>query len=213
MENLELTAFDALIKQISRLPLWVKQVVYTRIRQELELALSPSTLQAFSPEHTLQLWVPEINRRGIEDMEKADQRPPGPVLRLLHQVRRRKSVIDITVLNEWSLAQCADALAQALTLNLLEAPQSTVISGTIDYLAGRIRLGEYLVKIDRLTVDQLDQALRTQRTIEEAMGERLGIANVLINLGYIKKEDSESILFLKQESRKPFQIPRSPSSS
>ena len=37
------------------------------------------------------------------------------------------------------------------------------------------------------------------------MGEQTGIADVLINLGYIKREDSEAILFLKEESRKPFQ--------
>lgn len=206
MENFELTAFDELMRQINHLPLWVKQVIYAQIRQELEMTLSPSTLQAFSPEHTLQLWVPEVNRRGILEMEKAAQRPSLPILKLLHRVQQKRNVIGITILNGWSLAQCAAALAQALTLNLLEVPPSTVISGTIDYLAGRIRLGEYLVKINRLTIDQLDQALRTQRAIEEAMGERVGIANVLINLGYIKKEDSESILFLKAESRKSFEI-------
>lgn len=206
MDNSQSTAFDVLMKQLSTLPLWVKQVIYAQLQRELEISLSYTTLQTFTPEHTLQLWVPELNRHGVLEMEKHDQRPPAPVLKLLHWVRHHKNIITITIMNQWSLGECSDALAQAIDLRLIEPPVSMAVAGTIDYMAGRIRLGEYLVKISRLNIDQLDQALRTQRAIQEAMGERVGIANVLINLGYIKKEDSESILFLKEESRKAFHI-------
>ena len=61
-------------------------------------------------------------------------------------------------------------------------------------LAGRTRLGEYLVKINRLSIEQLDQALRTQRYIEESMGERTGIANVLINLPMVGDERYTGIM-------------------
>ena len=53
----------------------------------------------------------------------------------------------------------------------------------------------------RISVEQLDQALRTQQYIEESMHEHTGIANILINLGYITRQDTEGILFLKEESR------------
>jgi hypothetical protein len=196
------TAFDILMHQLNRLPLWVKQVIAAYLRRELETVLSRTTLESFGPEHTLQLWVPEITPGGTHEMEHNANNLNASVLRVLHMAKQHKSVINIAIMNQWSLEQCCKMLGMALEQNWLHPPKSSVIAGTIEYLAGRTRLGEYLVKINRLTIDQLDQALRTQKAIQEALGEKTGIANVLINLGYIKKEDSESILFLKEESRK-----------
>lgn len=204
MGSLPPTAFDTMMRQLSSLPLWVKQVIYAQFRHELEATLSKATLEAFGPEHTLQLWIPEITRQGIQELEKPSGMVEQGILRLLHLTRFKKNVLSITIINNWSLEQAAIFLLQAVEKELITASRSMIIIGTIDYLAGKTRLGEYLVKINRLTIEQLDQALRTQRAIEEAMGERTGIANVLINLGYIKKEDSEAILFLKEESKKPF---------
>lgn len=204
MTALPPTAFDNLMQQLSGLPLWVKQVIYTQLRHELEATLSKPTLEAFGPEHTLQLWIPEITRQGLGELEKPSGHVPQSILKILHLSRFKKNVLSITILNNWTLEQTAIFLLEAIAKELLSPPRSMVISGTIDYLAGRTRLGEYLVKINRVNIQQLDQALRTQQAIAEAMGERTGIANVLINLGYIKKEDSEAILFLKEESKKPF---------
>jgi hypothetical protein len=204
MSNLPPTAFDTLMQQLSALPLWVKQVIFTQLRQELELSLSKATLEAFGPEHTLQLWTPEITRQGIQEIEKPTGLLEQGMLKLLHLSRFHKNVLSITIMNNWSLEQASIFLLKAMEKELIAPARSKVILGTVDYLASRTRLGEYLVQIKRLTIEQLDQALRTQRAIEEAMGEHTGIANVLINLGYIKKEDSEAILFLKEESKKPF---------
>jgi hypothetical protein len=198
------TAFDNLMQQLSTLPLWVKQVIYAQLRQELEASLSKATLATFGPEHTLQLWAPEITRQGLQEIEKPTGMLGQGMLKLLHLSRFHKNVLSITIMNNWSLEQASIYLLEALEKELISPARSKVILGTIDYLANRTRLGEYLVQINRLTIEQLDQALRTQRAIAEAMGESTGIANVLINLGYIKKEDSEAILFLKEESKKPF---------
>lgn len=198
------TAFDHLIQQLGSFPLWVKQVIYAQMRHDLESSMSKATLDAFSPEHTLQLWVPELTRQGQMELEQPTGQFDAGLLRLLHLIRFRKNVVNITILSNWSLEQSSKYLLHAIFKELLVPPKSAVIMGTLAYLAGKIRLGEYLVKINRLSVQQLDQALRTQKAIEDAMGERTGIANVLINLGYIKREDSEAILFLKEESKKVF---------
>ncbi len=203
--NLPPTAFDTLMQQLGSLPLWVKQVIYAQLRYELEATLSKSTLEAFGPEHTLQLWVPELTRSGQMELDRPSGQHEQGVLRLLHLARYKKNVVNMTILNNWSLEQCAIYLLTAVEKQLVSPSRSTIIMATVEYLANRTRLGEYLVKINRLSIEQLDQALRTQKYIEESMGERTGIANVLINLGYIKKEDSEGILFLKEESRKVFE--------
>lgn len=199
------TAFDHLIRQLGTFPLWMKQVIYAQMRHDLESSMSKATLDAFSPEHTLQLWLPELTRQGQMELEQPSGQFEQGILRLLHLARFKKNVVNITILNNWSLEQSSRYLLHGIDRELIAPPRSAVVMGTIEYLAGKTRLGEYLVKINRLSVEQLDQALRTQKAIQEAMGERTGIANVLINLGYIKREDSEGILFLKEESKKIFQ--------
>ena len=207
MSTLPPTAFETLMTQLSATPLWIKQVIYANLRFDMERAMSKSTLDTFGYDDLLQLMVPEITRVGIRELDQPGGQLSQGMLKLLHLARHRKTVIDITIINNWTLEQCAVYLLDAIQRELVIEPKSGIIKATIDYLAGKTRLGEYLVKINRLTVEQLDQALRTQKYIEESMGERTGIANVLINLGYINREDSEGILFLKEESKKNFQIP------
>lgn len=205
VSSLPPTAFDTLMQQLGDLPLWIKQVIYAQLRSELEIALSKATLDAFGPEHTLQLWVPDLSHSGQHEIERPTGQYDQNILRLLHLIRYKKNVVSITILNNWSLEECAQALGKGIESELIMPPHSVIIGSTIDFILGRIRIGEYLVKIERLTQPQLEQALQTQKAIEEAMGERTGIANVLINLGYIRKEDSEAILFLKEESKRNFQ--------
>jgi hypothetical protein len=205
VNSLSPTAFDQLMQQLGALPLWIKQVIQAQLRTELEITLSKATLDAFGPEHTLQFWQPELSHSGQHELERPSGQYDQNTLRLLYLCRFRKDVVFISILNNWSLEDCAKILSHAIERELIMPPRSAVIGSTIQFILGQIRLGEYLVNIGRLSGDQLEQALHTQRAIEEAMGERTGIANVLINLGYIRKEDSEAILFLKEESRRNFQ--------
>jgi len=203
-QNPVISPVDVLMQQVDLLPFWAKLVLYSTLQQELKGFFSQSTLLSFAPEHTLQLWVPEPNRQVLLDLEKRRETIEGPVQRILKLANYRKNIVSIAVLNQWSLAQCSEVLCKALDKEVIIPPVSATVLATIHYLAGRTRLGEYLLQINRLTLEQLDQALRTQKSIEATMGERVGIANVLINLNYIKKEDSEAILYLKEDSKKHF---------
>lgn len=203
--------FEGMMRMLSALPLWVKQIIYTQLRIDLETTLSKRTLDMFGPDDLLQLLVPELTTVGNKELDHPSGYHSQDLLRFLHLCRQKKTIANIAILNYWTLDHTNNCLLQALNHQLVASPKSGTIKATIDYLAGNTRLGEYLVKINRLTMEQLDQALRTQKYIEESMGDKTGIANVLTNLGYIKKEDSEGILFLKEESMKPFEGFNAPS--
>ncbi len=205
MANIPQTALEQLSQQLTNMPLWIKQVVFTQLRTELENTVTKATLDTFGTDDMLQLWVPEVTRLAVAELEAPSGRFSQGACRLLQAARFKKNTADITILNKWSLEQTSVYLRECIENELVVRPRSGIIIATVDYLSGKTRLGEYLVKINRVTVEQLDQALRTQRYIQESMGQRTGIANVLINLGYINKQDSEGILFLKEESKKPFE--------
>ncbi len=184
--------------------MWGKQVLYALLRQELESSMAKTTMDSFSHEDLLPLYRPQLTHAGTRELDSNTGKVSTGTLKLLKLSQQNKTVIDICMSSAWTLEQCAIYLLEAMDKELALRPNSGIVMGTINYLANRIRLGEYLVKIGRLSVEQLDQALRTQRYIEESLGEKTGIANVLINLGYINKLDSEAILFFKEESKKPF---------
>jgi hypothetical protein len=196
------TTLSRLYTQIDSLPLWVKHVIYVQLTRELETTISRRTLDAFGYGDMLQLFVPLITHAGRRELEQPSDTVPKAVYQLLHMVSREKNVVDTCILNNWNLEDCSRYLLLAIEKELILPPGSNIVMATIEFLAGQSRIGDYLVKIGRLNLRQLDQALRTQRYIEESMGERTGIANVLINLGYINKEDTEGLLMLKQESKK-----------
>lgn len=188
-----------LITDIKELPLWVKQVIYLELQQELIEHFTPESLDGLTSEDTVAFYLPKLTAEGEQvllDMQ-------GDVHTLLLDIKQNYTVLDICLRNEWSLETCCSLLVEALRSDWAEPPNSIKALGTIEYLANRIRLGEYLVKMGRISVEQLDQALRTQQYVKESLQEHTGIANILINLGYITRQDTEGILFLKEESRKP----------
>ncbi|MEB3245685.1 MAG: hypothetical protein VKJ06_06850 [Vampirovibrionales bacterium] len=200
--NIAPFTLPGLMAQIDTLPLWVKQVVYAELRSEMERHFVRKTLETFNKDNLLPLYVPSLTPHGLKNVSSPDPGLSLPMHRLLCLSQQKTTVVNMCITEQWSLAECSKLILEALKQTLLNVPASPIVYATIEYLSGTIRLGNYMVKIGRITVHQLDEALRTQHYISEAMGEKTGIANVLINLGYITKEDAEGILFLKSESQK-----------
>lgn len=196
--------FSEFYQQLMEHPLWVKQVIYAVLKQDLERLISPTTLSTFNVNDTLQLWTPKLLLDGEDALRQAQNKINTDLLKLLYHVYKKRTVMDITITNKWTLEQCCMVIQAAWEKELISQPNSKVIRATVLFLSGKIRIGEYLVQTGRITEAQANQALRTQDYIAQSMDERAGLAEIMINLNYIEKADSESILFLKQESKKQF---------
>ena len=200
------TAFGLLMKQIHHLPLWIKQVIYKELSQDLEQSMAKSSLDAISQADFLQLMVPVVSKQGLQELHAPQDKTPQPLLLLMRQAEDHMNIANCCVMNQWTLEYCCTLLHAGIDCGFIAQPTSKTIWGTIQYLANQIRLGEFLVLTDRLSMQNLEQALKTQQYINDALGEKTGLGDVLINLGHISREDSEGILFLKQESQKVFQL-------
>lgn len=190
-----------LIHDLQELPLWVKQVIYLELQQELMVHFAAESMENLTPNDTVAFYIPKLTADG--ESQVLDQK--NDIGKLLMDARQQYTILDICLRNEWSLEACSVQMMAAIEANYIHPPQSVKAMGTFEYLANRIRLGEYLVKMGRITVEQLEQALRTQQYIKESLQEHTGLANILINLGYITRQDTEGILFLKEECRKSVQ--------
>lgn len=198
------SSFESLLNHLHSLPLWIKQVVYAELKGDLESSAARLTLEFINRDDTLQLYIPQITFLGRKELETKARGLSQNTYKFLEGADAGLRVLDISIRNSWTLEACALELLASMDQELVSPPRSAIINGTAQYLGGRIRLGEYLIKLNKITIDQLDQALRTQKYIEQSIGERTGLAEVLINLGYITQKDTESILFLKEESKKKY---------
>lgn len=200
-----MSSFESLIQHIINLPLWIKQVVYLELKSNLESSAARFTLEFINKDDSLQLYLPQITFLGRKEIETKSRKLANATYKFLEGSDRSQRILDICIENSWTLEACSIQMLICMDQELISPPRSAVINGTAQYIAGRIRLGEYLIKLNKITIDQLDQALRTQKYIEHSIGERTGLAEVLINLGYITQHDTESILFLKEESKKKYE--------
>lgn len=188
-----------LIDSFSELPIWIKQVIYLEITKELKENHLLDTMENMNPEDTIAFFLPKISALGEHQLNSQKD----DIGKLLLGSKNRYTVLDLCIHHKWTLSHACGLVLEAITLDWIYPPNSTKAMGTIEYLANQIRLGEFLVKMGRITDQELDQALRTQHYIKEALQEHTGIANILINLGYITRQDTEGILVLKEESVKP----------
>jgi hypothetical protein len=196
--------FEFIMSQLNTLPLWVKQALYLQFGRELEKAFTLLNIGEQSDEDILQFHIPQVTALGNAAAKQRDGQFSDELILLLKLAQQGKNVMNLCAAAQWSLAQTCQLMMEAIDKQLMLPPQSTKSYGSMAYLSGRIRLGEYLVQIGRITLEQLDEALRAQHYISEVLGEKAKLADILINLGTIKKRECESILFLKEESKKTF---------
>lgn len=191
-------------QKVSELPLWVKQIIYLELKEELELFLTKNTLDLINKENCLQLYIPKLTFIGRKEIETKSKNFPDNIYDFLNFTSQGFNIIEIAVKNNWTLVETSSYFISAINSELLADPDSSCIKGTALYLSGHIRIGEYFIKLGKITIEQLDEALRIQRYLEESTDDGMGLGEVLVNFGFVTKSDVDGILLLKEESKKRY---------
>ncbi|MCS6266202.1 MAG: hypothetical protein H2174_01415 [Vampirovibrio sp.] len=198
------TQLDHLLLSINSLPLWIRQVIYTDLRDALEKEMSAKTIKTLDKQHFLQLWDPILATRGKNEILNPSANVSKDVQQLLKFCKNGLNVANICTELHWTLEKCCILLCDTIATGYIEPSISLTIDATMRYLGNKTRLGEYLVQSQRITEEDMEQALLTQQYITVAMGERTNIGEILVRLELVEQEDVEAILFLKEESSKVF---------
>lgn len=202
MPNTLQNTFKAFIQEIFDLPLWIKQIIYMELKEQFESSAVNCCLDASRKSDCLQLFIPKLTYSGKKELEKKTKSFNENMYLFLEGVFQNTSVVEICIKNNWNLSECSKYFLEAINASLVIPPSSPFIKGTALYLSGQIRLGEYFVKINKITIEQLDEALRKQKMIEEAFGDRPGLAEILVDLKFLTKTDTEAILLIKEDCKK-----------
>lgn len=185
--------FELFMKRVSDMPLYIKQLVYSRLFDEMKNFDCQDVLkdgESFSS------YVPTLTFKGEAELSQKKSGFDGNIYRFLEYLKMGLSISEISVNTFLTLEETAKLFLFCLDENLIEKPENNIFS-TAEYLSGKIRLGEYLVNTKRITDEQLSVAVDKIKT-NKKLGE------ILTDLGYLTSNDIKAILMLKSEAQKRF---------
>lgn len=199
------TQYKVLLNKIIRLPVWVKQALCYELKVDLAEC---SDIKVLDSKETkiIQLFVPRLTAKAhylIKESKLIGSIPlTSNQIAFIHCVKDELNMLEIAHKNKWSLVNCCIVLFELIEKSLIEDFSDSTNINLINYLTGKIRLGEYLVRTGRLTSIQLDQALYSKKCAEK-LGEQVEFTDILVNMGYIKSGEAEGIKQMKNSATLP----------
>jgi len=201
--QIENNMFEAFFNGILSFPMWVKQTMYVKIKENLENELQ-GYIHLVNAQDQFQLYVPTLTYRGKNELKNREHVLGQNYYTFLLGVSNRQNIIEMTLNNFWTLEESSKLFIDCMQKELVHKPDKESLEAIAAYMAGKIRLGEFFKTMGKMDVGQLEQALRIQKEREQKTGEKTKIAAILIEMGIITQEDTKILLMLKEEAKKRF---------
>lgn len=195
--------FHMLMQNILNAPLWVQEVVYLDIKQHLEEVLPNAAVDAKSNE-VYPAYYPEITFKGKQELESHSNGLDFNIYKYLKCALNKQRVIDITLDNFWTLEESSSYLSQCIKMEFIKPPDALILA-SIHYMSGEIRLGEYVKRLNKIDIKELDDVLRKQKQHNEQNPDaQLKIGEIMVDMGFVANKDIDKIIHTKSEAKKRY---------
>ncbi|MBQ4647209.1 MAG: hypothetical protein IJB79_07660 [Candidatus Gastranaerophilales bacterium] len=197
---------DILIENIKNLPMWVKQVITKEIFDDLNKKLEEFNELA-EINDLFQYMCPKVTFKGKQELQEKTLALSDGYYVFLKELIEGNNIFEITIKNNWTLADSAKIFCRLNELEYLLIPDySTNKNVAIAlFIAGKLKTGEFLKRIGKVSAIQLEQAIRYQKELNDE-GRHIKMASILIKLGFITDKGLDSLLLLKDEAKKRLPI-------
>lgn len=190
------------VDKLLEFPLWVKQVIYLRLYQDLAAILSEDFVSV-EAEDIFHLHVPTLTFSGKTEMVERKGGFDPNTYNFLTSINEGLNMIEISMNNYWTMEEVAKYYIFCLDQNYIKAPESIFVPAMAGFMSGKYRTGEYFKRVGRINVDQLEQTIVKQKEYNEK-GTPKKMAEIMISLGFITEKETTSLLQIKEEAKKRF---------
>jgi len=190
------------IDKLLLFPLWVKQIIYLRLHQNLSLCLSEDFIST-REDNLFHLYVPVLSFIGKTELAERKNGLDDNIYNFLTYVADGLNMLEISMNNFWTMEEVAKYFILCLDQNYVKTPESVYIYAMAGFIAGKFRTGEYFKRSGKIDVDQLERAILVQKESVKD-NKPLKIAEIMISLGFVTEKDTTSLLLIKEESKKRF---------
>ncbi len=193
---------DIVLQNMRNLPIWVKQVVTKEIFEDLEKKLADFS-ELSETDSLFQSMLPKVSVKGKQEIVARMLNLSEAFYTFLIDAQEGCDIFEITIKNNWSLADTAKIFIKLFELELviISDNDSDKTVAIAMFIAGKIKTGEFLKRIGKIDALQLEQAIRYQKQLNDE-GRHIKMASILIKLGFITNKGLDSLLLLKEEAKK-----------
>ena len=190
--------------KLKSFPLWIKQTIFLDLSSDLETYLSNEFLDVKEGE-LFHVYRPTLSELGQNELLTRESGYDESIYSFLSSCSKGMSLIEIAIENNLTLEEVAKAFMFCRTSHLFSKEVPNLVSAIAGFIAGKYRTGEYLVRAGKMTIEQLDEVLDKQQEIKDS-GKHVFIAELMVQMGFVKDIDVKSIIFIKEEAGKRFSL-------
>lgn len=207
---MEKNYIDNITEIIFKTPLWVQEVLLIDLKKHLEGRYNGAKASLIERE-IYTAYIPELTFKGKKELETHEHTLEMNIYKCFAGIKEGKRIIDITLNNFWTLEETSSYIAFGIDNEYIKAPDILSITAAVYYIGGKIRLGEYIKRLKKIDIVQLDDVLRKQKQHNESSANetKKRIGECLIEMGYIAKNDIDSIICIKEDAQKRCVLPTS----
>lgn len=193
---------ELFLDKLMGFPLWVKQIIYLRLHQNLTQSLSDDFITT-QENDLFHLYVPTLSFIGKTELAERKGNHDPNMYTFLTNIESGLNMVEISMNNFWTMEEVAKYYVSCLESDFLKPGATNLINSTAGFMSGKLRIGEYFKRIGKINVDQLEQTIVKQKEYTN-QGNPMKMAEVMISMGLITEKDVHSLLILKEESQKRF---------
>ncbi|MEW5820138.1 MAG: hypothetical protein AB1782_08085 [Cyanobacteriota bacterium] len=192
--------FKQMLEDLSSLPPWVKEAMCVFLAEDLKNHIDSNSLKNLTSKDCLFLYVPRLTRIGqtyLENLKYEKEPIDKSIISFIKSVKKQSNMLDIAQDNAWTFKICCYYVIKAWEKNIILPTYSKNIYAMVRFLAGDIGLGDYLVRLGRITREQLNWVISMNKSGMMALDDtdKTNYEDIFVNLGYIATSE---IVQLKQ---------------
>ena len=185
-------------------PLWIKQTIFLNLSNDLTQYLSNEFLNVQEGD-LFHVYKPTLSEHGQNELFTKESKYDELIYAFMNCCTKGMSLIEIAIDNNLTMEEVAKAFMFCKTSKFFSNEVPNLISAIAGFIAGKYRTGEYFIRAGKMTIEQLDEVLNKQQEIN-ASGKHVFIAELMVQLGFVREVDVKSIIFMKEEAGKRFSL-------
>ena len=185
-------------------PLWIKQTIFLNLSNDLEQYLSNEFLDVEEGD-LFHVYKPALSELGQNELLTKESKFDEIIYSFMNCCAKGMSLIEIAIDNNFTMEEVAKAFTFCKTSGFFSKEVPNLVSAIAGFIAGKYRTGEYFIRAGKMTIEQLDEVLNKQQEIN-ASGKHVFIAELMVQMGFVRELDVKSIIFMKEEAGKRFSL-------
>ena len=192
------------MEKLLAFPLWVKQSIFMDLSKDLTKYLSNEFLDVEEGE-LFHIYKPDLSERGKNELLTKESKFDESIYSFLNCCSKGMSLIEIAIENNFTMEEVSKAFTFCKTSGFFSKDVPNLVSAIAGFIAGKYRTGEYFIRAGKMTIEQLDEVLNKQQEMKDA-GKHVFIAELMVQMGFVRDLDVKSIIFMKEEAGKRFSL-------